>query len=209
MGRCLDQRMSPTALIACLLTMLSATGIMLAGEASEGVTLAIGGSFAQSDIRRFLPGSRATILYPARPGPEGRFLPLGASNLTPGQWESSLASWKERASLLLTTIDPEMIRDEQGVIQAGILRGADPLLTTSVLLPGFLQRFSAIFGPEILVAIPSETTVYVFPKLANRLPEFRERIVDEFLLSPRPVTTEFFELSRKGMRAVGDFRTEE
>jgi hypothetical protein len=38
---------------------------------------------------------------------------------------------------------------------------------------------------------------------------FRERIVDEFLLSPRPVSTEFFELSRKGLRGAGDFRPEE
>jgi hypothetical protein len=190
--------------------LFSGRATVSAGDGITDGTLAIGGAFGSAEVRRFVNGSRATILYPATRAQDGRTLPLdSAGKLTPHQWDTLLNSWKERCSLLLATLDPEMIRDDQGVIQAAIIRSADPLVGTSVLLPAFLQRFRAIFGPEILVAIPSENTVYVFPKLANRLPEFRERIVDDFLLSPRPVTTEFFELSRKGIRAAGDLRTQE
>lgn len=210
MGRSLDQRMSRIALITCLFVLFSSTASVRAGNDLKRGTLAIGGSFCSAEVRRFLQGSKATIIYPASLGPEARFVPFGsARKMTPSQYDTLFNSWKERSSLLLATLDPEIIRDNQGVIQAAIIRSPDSLVGTTVLLPVFLQRFRSIFGPEVLVAIPSENTVYVFPKLANRLPEFRDRIVDEFLLSPRPVTTEFFELSRRGIRAVGDLRTQE
>jgi hypothetical protein len=181
-----------------------------AGGSPEGETLAIGGAFGSSLIRRYLPGSRSTILYPAIRQSDGRISPAEPkSGLSSGTWDKILSSWREDASLLLATLNPEMIRDGDGVIQAAVLRSTDPLVSTCMLLPGFLDRFSAIFGPEILVAVPSETTLYIFPKLANRISGFRERIVDEFLLSPHPVSTEFFEISRKGLRGAGDFRPEE
>jgi len=183
---------------------------LMADASPGGETLAIGGAFGSSRIRRYLPGSRSTILYPATRESDGRISPAKPqSGLASGTWDKILSSWREDASLLLATLTPEMIRDGDGVIQAAMLRSTDPMLSTCMLLPGFLDRFSAVFGPEILVAAPSETTLYVFPRLANRMPEFRDRIVDEFLLSPRPISTEFFELSRKGLRAAGDFRAGE
>lgn len=212
MTRRIDQRMSRRTILACGIALLlpSVETPLKAGPAPAGETLAIGGAFGSSRIRRYLPGSRATILYPATRESGGRISPADPqSSLSSGTWDKILSCWREDASLLLATLNPEMIRDGDGVIQAAVLRSTDPLVSTCMLLPGFLDRFSAVFGPEILVAVPSETTLYVFPKLANRMSGFRERIVDEFLLSPRPVSTEFFELSRKGLRGAGDFRPEE
>jgi hypothetical protein len=204
--------MSRWTILTCgIALLLPAMEMPLRAAASPGgETLAIGGAFGSSRIRRYLPGSRSTVLYPATLGSDGRRSPSDhKSGLSSGTWDKILSSWKEDASLLLATLNPEMIRDGDGVIQAAVLRSTDPLVATCMLLPGFLDRFSAVFGPEILVAVPSENTLYVFPKLANRMPGFRERIVDEFLLSPRPVSTEFFEVSRKGLRGAGDFRPEE
>jgi len=72
-----------------------------------------------------------------------------------------------------------------------------------VLSKGFLPRFSALFGPELLLAIPARNKVYVFPKLANRLSAMKQTIRDDFLISPAPVSLELFELSAKGLRTVG------
>ncbi len=212
MTRRIDQRMSRWAILAFGIALMIPAVVtpLRAGGSPEGETLAIGGAFGSSLIRRYLPGSRSTILYPAIRQSDGRISPAEPkSGLSSGTWDKILSSWREDASLLLATLNPEMIRDGDGVIQAAVLRSTDPLVSTCMLLPGFLDRFSAVFGPEILVAVPSETTLYIFPKLANRISGFRERIVDEFLLSPRPVSTEFFEISRKGLRGAGDFRPEE
>ena len=79
----------------------------------------------------------------------------------------------------------------------------NPLTASCLLLPGFLMRFSAIFGPELIVAVPSRTKIYIFPKLANRLPEMTGTIRDDYLISPQPVSLELFELSKNGIRAIG------
>jgi len=103
----------------------------------------------------------------------------------------------------MATLNPLMVRDAHQVIHAAVMSSDDPRLASCILNPGFLRRFSAIFGPELIVAIPSRTKIYVFPKLANRLPEMIQAIHDDYLISPQPVSTELFELSKKGMRAIG------
>jgi len=109
----------------------------------------------------------------------------------------------ERAALLLARTDPNLIRDSRGVLEMAVLTTDSALLATAVMSKGFLSKFSALFGPELILAIPARNKVYVFPKLANRLPAMKQIIRDDFLISPAPVSLELFELSAKGLRTVG------
>lgn len=115
----------------------------------------------------------------------------------------------ERAGLLLSTVDPLLVRDSKGVLQMAVLSADSPLLGTCVLTKGFLTKFSALFGPELLIVIPARNKVYVFPKLANRVPEMCTTIRDDYLISPMPVSTELFELSKSGIKAVGTIEADE
>lgn len=116
---------------------------------------------------------------------------------------------REQAGLLLGTLDPLLVRDSKGVLQMAVLSSDSPLLATGVLTKGFLTRFSALFGPELLIAIPARNKVYVFPKLANRIPEMSGTIRDDYLISPMPVSTELFELSKNGLRTIGSVDPDE
>ena len=123
--------------------------------------------------------------------------------MSPKDWDAFVKRSREDTSVLMATMNPLMVRDNHQVIQAAVISSDDPILASCILNPGFLRRFSAILGPELIVAIPSRTKIYVFPKLANRLAEMARTIRDDYLISPQPVSTELFELSKKGMRTIG------
>ena len=161
--------------------------------------LVLGGAFEKPPVKRFLPGARKTILFPALLGRHGTIVPIGKGK----RWEHLVSDSLERAALIMSTTDPLLVRDSRGVLQMAILNSDSPLLATGVLTKGFLNRFSAQFGPELIVAVPARNKVYVFPKLANRLPDASREIRDDYLISPMPVSTEFFELSKKGLKAAG------
>ena len=170
--------------------------LLLLGQASE-----------RAAVERFIPGSRRTILYPATVDSYG----FTRSLQSPGKggWDHMITGSLERADLLLSTLDPLLVRDSKGVLQMAVLSADSPLLATGVLTKGFLTKFSALFGPELLIAVPSRNKVYVFPKLANRIPEMSATIRDDYLISPMPVSTELFELSKGGLKAVGTIDPDE
>lgn len=172
-------------------------------EPSPGLLL--GGSFEHPPVSRFLPGSKKTILFPATLDRDGVFHPLASSGsrLSPS-WDNFLKESRESSALLLATLDPAMIRDSRGVIQMAVITTENPLTASCILLPGFLKRFSAIFGPELIVAIPTRNKIYVFPKLANQLGAMAGTIRDDYLISPQPISTELFMISGKGIQAVGN-----
>lgn len=173
-------------------------------DKKETPALLLGGYFERPPIHCFLPRSKKTLLFPAHVSRHSEVTPLGSdAGMSPEAWDRFLKESREDTSLLMATLNPLMVRDAHQVIQAAVMSSDDPRLASCILNPGFLRRFSAIFGPELIVAIPSRTKIYVFPKLANRLPEMSQVIRDDYLISPQPVSTELFELSKKGMRAIG------
>jgi hypothetical protein len=169
--------------------------------------LLLGPSSQRPPVVRFLPDARRTIVYPATVDPYALAKPLRS----PGSkgWESLVTDSLERSGLLLSTLDPLLVRDAKGVLQMAVLSADSPLVATSVMTKGFLTKFSALFGPELLVVIPARNKVYVFPKLANKLPEMSGTIRDDYLISPMPVSTELFELSKSGLKAVGSVDPDE
>ncbi|MCX8494106.1 MAG: hypothetical protein ORN23_07760 [Chthoniobacterales bacterium] len=173
-------------------------------DKKETPALLLGGYFERPPIHCFLPRSKKTLLFPAHVSRHSEVTPLGSdAGMSPEAWDRFLKESREDTSLLMATLNPLMVRDAHEVIQAAVMSSDDPRLASCILNPGFLRRFSAIFGPELIVAIPSRTKIYVFPKLANRLPEMSQVIRDDYLISPQPVSKELFEVSKKGMRAIG------
>jgi hypothetical protein len=197
-----DQPMSASIRFLRIFVALSA--ILLCTKAlgaGESELLLLGGSSLQPPVKRYLPGAHRTILFPSTVDSYGLTTPL----LRPGKggWKTLTGDSLERAAMLLATTDPNLIRDSRGVLEMAVLTTDSPLLATAVLTKGFLSKFSALFGPELILAIPARNKVYVFPKLANRLPAMKQIIRDDFLISPAPVSLELFELSAKGLRTVG------
>lgn len=203
MTRGKDQRLSRLA-VMLFPVIATLTPSAYAGEQGSPALL-LGGSFEKTPVHRFLPGSRKTILFPARIGHLGAITPLGGSpGIGSSSWDLFLKGARERSVLLLATLDPVIVRDQRGVIQMAVIKTDDPMTASCILSPGFLGRFGALFGPELIVAIPARNRIYVFPKLANRIPDASQNIRDDYLISPMPVSTELFELSKKGLRAIGD-----
>jgi hypothetical protein len=198
-----DQRLSRLPLM--LFVVIAGIPPLSYAQDKSSPALLLGGSFEKTPVHRFLPGSRRTILFPARVGSLGEITPLSnPPGIGGGSWEPFLKGARERSDLLLATMDPVMIRDSRGVIQMAVIHTDDPMTASCVLAPGFLRRFSAFFGPELIIAIPARNKIYVFPKLANRIPDTSQTIRDDYLISPMPVSSELFELSKKGIRAIGD-----
>jgi hypothetical protein len=188
----------------CGLLFLGAFHRLHGSDKKETPALLLGGYFERPPIHCFLPRSKKTLLFPAHVSRHSEVTPLGSdAGMSPEAWDRFLKESREDTSLLMATLNPLMVRDAHQVIQAAVMSSDDPRLASCILNPGFLRRFSAIFGPDLIVAIPSRTKIYVFPKLANRLPEMSQVIRDDYLISPQPVSTELFELSKKGMRAIG------
>jgi hypothetical protein len=203
-----DQRLSCPAvirmLLLCALFSWGASTRLHGSDKKSTSALLFGGYFERPPIHRFLPGARRTLLFPARISSHGEISPLGSDvSMSSKDWDDFVKGSREDTSLLMATINPLMIRDNHQVIQSAVISSDDPMLASCILNPGFLRRFSAIFGPELIVAMPSRTKIYVFPKLANRLPEMARTIRDDYLISPHPVSTELFELSKKGMKTIG------
>ncbi len=199
------QRMSQGIVsILCLLAWLQCPPLQ--GSEQEQAAILLGGYFERPPVYRYLPGSRETILYPAIIGRYNRSDPLPhAAQLSPKEWDHLIKETEENSMLQLATITPEMIRDKRGVIQMAVISTDDPTTASLILLPAFLQHFSAIFGSELIIAIPSRNKIYVFPKLANQISKITDLMLDDYRISPMPVSTELFELSPKGLKAIGDF----
>ena len=122
-------------------------------------------------------------------------------------WNTFSAKTAAAASAELAKIQPEFIRDRNQVIECAILRAKVPgdNVTIAVLAPDFLKRFTPLFGRKMLLAIPDNQTVYLFPKLASRYQDYGERVLAVYRKSESPVSREVFELSAEGLRAIGEY----
>lgn len=122
-------------------------------------------------------------------------------------WAAFRAKSGAAASAELAKIEPEFLRDRNQVIECAILRSKAPgeNITVAVLAPDFLKRFTPLFGRKMLLAIPDQQTVYLFPKLASRYQDYGERVLAVYRKSESPVSREVFELSAEGFRAIGEY----
>lgn len=176
-------------------------------QANWRVTMAA--KFTLPQVSQPIPGSNTTVLVPAcvesagnvRAMTQDEFAALGVD------WAAFLAKAGLGGSAELAKLKPEWVRDRHRVIECAILRAAQPGddLTAVLFAPEFIPRFTPVFGRTLLVAIPDRHTIYLFPKLASRYPEYAQKVLAVYGKSKNPVTRELFELSVGGLRAVGTY----
>lgn len=200
-------RFSAIARLTLLFAVLPAFSSPLHAESPQGdPALLVAPSFEHPAVSRYLPGAKRTILTPALVTKSGEITLLDEKALkTPDAWDHFVKEAAERSRLQLATLEPTMVRDGHGIIQMAVISTETPMTASAILLPGFLEHFSAIFGPELLITVPTQNKICIFPKLANHLPQMRGAIRDDYLISAMPASTEIFELTRQGLHAVGSF----
>ncbi len=105
----------------------------------------------------------------------------------------------------LATLQPEYVRDRNGVILFARLDSPRPTAAGMVLTPEFAALFKDTLGPDLLVAIPNRYRVYVYPALDQGYADTAELVQRDYQLSGERVSRELFRLTPQGLRAVGAF----
>ena len=132
--------------------------------------------------------------------------------LTRAQFDALKMDWTAFAEKTRTSAEAELkaatteyVRDRKKVIIHATVRSPRGLVASAVLAPKFLDLFKDTLGEKVLVVIPNRSTAYVFPALASNYQEYAPMIFDAYRATAFPVSTEVFELSAAGLKAVGAF----
>ena len=120
-------------------------------------------------------------------------------------WAAFTAQTQANAEAELKAVKTEYVRDRKKVIVHATVRSPHGLVASAVLAPKFLDLFKDTLGEKVLVVIPNRSTAYVFPALASNYQDYAPMIFEAYRATAFPVSTEVFELSRDGMKAVGAF----
>lgn len=166
-------------------------------------------SFLHLPISAPILGAERTVIVPAWLTKNGNkkeetiFLKPGWKTISEKKMRSFVNKGRTNLSAELAQISPKWIEDKHGVIQLALLESPQPTTASTILAPDFSARFTPIFGPELLIAIPSSNRVYIFSKLISPLNKIAGAIRDDYKLSLNPVSTEFFELAHGQLRAAG------
>jgi hypothetical protein len=109
------------------------------------------------------------------------------------------------ARFLLKNLSARSIRDSQGTVIALILESPDPTLSSILLLPELSQQFEEVLGPDCLVAVPNRHTLFLFPRLANKIQSFAGTVLNLYHNDPWPVSTEIFALKNGSLSVTDHF----
>jgi hypothetical protein len=162
--------------------------------------------FMGRQVTQPIAGAKHTILAVAQLtdlGPEfarrEQWQPLGIAE------QAVLESTRRQAAEWLKTLNPELVRNKQKVVQYARLQSETVPVAGTVLAPEFWRKFEEIFGPRMRVVIPNRQTVFVFPDLEGNLDQFSPMVFEAWRSRWSKVSLEVFELSERGLKAVGAF----
>ena len=162
--------------------------------------------FMRSHVSQPVPNAKATVMAAGWTDSTGEvhcFAKLDFDQLRPPGWAAFAEKTQAAATAELARLTPEYSRDRNRVVECAILRSDRQTTASAIFAPGFLKRFSDVFGAKLLVAIPNRFTIYVFPALASRYQDYATRVASDYHNSSYPVSLELFELSAQGLRAIG------
>lgn len=195
-------------LLPLLIILVSFSG--LAEDVSQKLpVLLIEPSFEYPPISTSLPGAKRTLIAAGiiTKNPINKesisFLQPSWKITNKNEMNAFVKKARENLSLVLSTIKPSFLRDEHQVIQVALLQSSNPLTASTVLAPNFSEQFIPIFGPDLLLVIPSANRVYIFSKLVSPLKDIAQAIRDDYKLSSTPISTEVFELTHGKLHAIG------
>ena len=184
--------------------------VLIASEEKIPILL-VEPSFLHAPLQQKMAGAERTVIVPAwllkkSNGEETvTFLEPGYQTLSEKKMGQFVEQARANLSSELAKLSPKFLRDEHGVIQVAMLESPQPVTASTILAPDFAAHFTTIFGPDLLITIPSSNRVYVFSKLLPPMNSIAPEIRDDYKLSVTPISTEFFELSQGQLRAIGSF----
>lgn len=153
-----------------------------------------------------IPDAKSTVLAPAQIGEFGLEFPTAEQWAAAGVSEADLtASTRAAASDWLKQLKVEPVRGPNKVVEYVKLSSTKVPACGAVLAPEFAQQFEEVLGPKPLVVMPNRSTVYVFPALAGKHAQYSAMILTAWHSREPRVSLEVFELTAKGLRAVGTF----
>ena len=119
------------------------------------------------------------------------------------EWPAFAAQAQTNAEQDRSKLQIEYVRDAKKIIVYAVVRSAEGLIGSAVLAPKFLENFAGTLGEKVILAVPSRSTAYVFPALASQYADYAPMVLEAYRATTFPISTEVFELSAGGFRAVG------
>jgi hypothetical protein len=161
--------------------------------------------FYRSPISLPIEGTKQTRLAYYRAIDSETLAPAKPEDLAEKDRSASTRETLVHARRLLGTVNPESIRDSNGVITALRVDSSDPTLSSILLLPDLGNRFANLLGPDCFFAVPNRRTVLFFPRLATDIQSFAPLVLSLYHNDPWPISTEIFEIEDGHLRACGHF----
>ena len=194
-------------MIARLAALLVLGGLCLGVvQAEDAWVLLPEPSFMGRKVMQPLAGAKKTVLAAAKFTASGAEFPTREEWAATGQTdETLLAAGKKQASAWWQQIKPELFRDTHKVVQYARIDSDKVPASATVLAPEFWKHFEGIFGPKMRVVMPNRSTVFVFPDVAIDLDAYTKMVMRAWRSREAKVSLEVFELSEKGLRAIGQF----
>jgi hypothetical protein len=163
-------------------------------------------AFMGYQVTRPIPGAKATVLAVAK------WSALGPEHVRSDEWkslgisdEAVTASTQQQAAEWLKQTTPEFIRNKRKVVEYAVIQSDKVPVAATVLAPEFWRRFEETFGPKMRVVIPNRNTVYIFPDLGEDLQPYTQLIMEAWRSQAPKVSLEVFQVTERGLRAVGAF----
>ena len=178
-------------------------------SAKDLPVLLIEPSFARPEISQLISGAQRTMIAAGTMNKNASgeqtvsFLQTSWKTASQKEMNHFVKEARSNLSKVLATLHPSFVRDEHQVIQVAILESDNPLTASTILAPDFPEQFINIFGPDLLIAIPSTHRLYIFSKLVSPVNDIAPTIREDYQLSSSPVSTEIFQLSHGELRAIG------
>ena len=151
-----------------------------------------------------IESAKSTVLVPAKMGE------LGVEFVTVTGWtaaalneEGVRKATRACASEWFRHVKPEYVRNRRKVIEYAVLQSDKLPVAATVFAPEFWKEFADIFGPKMIVVIPNRQTVFVFPGVAVDYAGYAPLIFHAWRGPAAKVSLEVFELSERGLKAVG------
>lgn len=153
-----------------------------------------------------IEGAKSTVLAPAKMAEFGVEFPTVAGWTAAGLNEEAVRNVTRRlASAWLGHVKRELVRNRKKVVEYAVMRSDKVPVCVTVFAPEFWKEFEDVFGPKMMVVMPNRQTVFVFPGVAVNYSEYAPLILEAWRSPAAKVSLEVFELSERGLRAVGKF----
>lgn len=174
-------------------------------EPAKQIGFALEGAFESHEIARTAEGAVRTLVVPFYEWD------YGVRSFTAESWRERGMNWEKVRSLalpvaekLVESVEPDIVRDERGIIDYIILVDPSPFLTSALLTPELWEKYRDSLGDRIFALPIDRNRIYLFPVTGGSLEDYGPSIVDEFRAAPLPISLEVFLLDENGYRAVGE-----